>query len=243
MGRKINEVETDEIIDTKATDNPDVIDAEIIPQSRLTQSKDLQGKDAIDKGYADRRREERLTRTKETTRPKKEPNQALLTTTEKITGTDSPAGLNQDVVIKLKKQKKDIVETFRSPEKKAYKRNVKILDRVQASDYSEFIKTENDRYFTLQALENGNILAKDKVGKNIRIQKAGTGRSVQGDDLFHGNLDMPSEALENKLTKASVNRLKAGKGTERDYQLLKEDIEELKRLEEYYGVDEGSSMF
>lgn len=233
-------LEIDEIID--AQPNPpkqgEVIDTELVPKQianserkqietrvtgkQLPQAKNLEGKDAIDEGYATRAKEDRIRNLTETTREKvvREPEQKLLETTEKITGTDKPAGLNKDVEIR-RERRKEIVE----------KTSTKIRNRVFRNLPEEFSDMEDTKGFVLEALENGNILAKNKKGaKELQTAKGGV-FNQQGDLIQIPHVSTDTNAVQNQLSRAGVNRIKAGKATKEDLDNLRTDVEELRQLD------------
>ena len=151
------------------------------------------------------------------------PNKQL-ETTKKVTGTDSPAGLNQDVAIQSRKVRKDIVE----------KTSNKIRNRVFRDLPDTMKDSEETKGFVLEALNNGDVLSKKKVGENIQNTKSGMSRTSETDSEYIKGQNIKSGAIQTNLSRASVNRIKAGKATDDDLYKLAEDVKELKRLDEWY---------
>ena len=151
------------------------------------------------------------------------PNKQL-ETTKKVTGTDSPAGLNQDVAIQSRQVRKDIVE----------KTSNKIRNRVFRDLPDTMKDSEETKGFVLEALNNGDVLSKKKVGENIQNTKSGMSRTSETDSEYIKGQNIKSGAIQTNLSRASVNRIKAGKATDDDLYKLAEDVKELKRLDEWY---------
>lgn len=233
-------LEVDEILESspQLEKTADIIDVELSPKQieggarkqietrvtgkQLPQSKDLQGKEAIDAGYSERARNERIINTTETTREPvvKKEEQKLLETTKKVTGTDSPAGLNKDVEIR-RERRKDIVE----------KTSTKIRNRVFRNLPEEFSDMEDTKGFVLEALNNGNVLAsKQKGAKELQTAKGGV-FNQQGDLIQIPHVSTETNAIQTQLSRASVNRIKAGKATKDDLEKLRSDVEELRQLD------------